>query len=68
MKYSAIHSADSVFKIKMGVAYLFWPLRSSRVLRMKVRVHEMEGPNLSTFLAMAMLPHIVSVLRMLPVN
>lgn len=36
------------------------PLMSSIVLRINVRRHEIEGPNLRIFLAKAILTHIVS--------
>lgn len=65
MKYRAIHSADRVFKKKIGVASLFCPFISYRVFRMKVRAQVIEGPKRNTFLAIAILTHIVSVLRIL---
>lgn len=68
MKYAAIHRAERVFKIKIGVDSLFCPFISYRVFMIKVRRHVIEGPKRNTFLAIAILAHIVSVFFILATN
>ena len=55
MKNMPIHKADNVFNVKMGVDYLFCPWMSWITLVIKVLRQLIDGPNLSTFLATAML-------------
>jgi len=61
----AIHSADKVLRVKMGVDYLFLPFIRSRVLKMKVLAQLIDGPKRKTLRARPMLAQTVSAFFML---
>jgi len=61
----AIHNADKVLRVKMGVDYLFLPFIRSSVLRMNVLTQLIEGPKRNTLRARPILAQTVSAFLML---
>jgi hypothetical protein len=56
----AIHRADRVLRVKIGVDYLFLPFINSIVLRMNVLAQLIDGPKRNTLRARPMAAQTVS--------
>jgi hypothetical protein len=64
----AIHRADRVLRVKIGVDYLFLPLISSSVLRMNVLAQFIDGPNRKILRARPIAPQTVSAFLIFEAN